>query len=124
MSDLFVTRKNNYSLRNFPALESSHKRTVKFGTDTISYRGPQIWSLIPERLRTLVTLSKFEKEIKNGSVVPAHVECAIRTFNVLPLPKTVVYFPLRHCYSNTTYFSIFINRTLSLRIHTADIISL
>ena len=122
MSDLFITRKNNY-LRNFPALESSHKRTVKFGTETISYRGPQIWNLILERLRTLVTLSKFEKEIKNGSVMPAHIECIIRTFNMLALLKTVVYFSLRHRYSNTTYFSIFINSTLSLRIRTADIIS-
>ena len=38
MSDLFVTWKNNYNLRNFQELESSIKRTVKFGTETISYR--------------------------------------------------------------------------------------
>ena len=31
MSDLFVTREN-YNLRNFQELESSLKRTVKFGT--------------------------------------------------------------------------------------------
>ena len=64
MSDLFVTRENNYNLRNFQELESSLRRTVKFGTETISYRGPQIWNLIPERLRTLETLNKFKKEIK------------------------------------------------------------
>ena len=49
-SDLFVTRENNYNSRNFQELESSHKRTVKFGTKTSSYRGPQIWNLIPEDL--------------------------------------------------------------------------
>ena len=64
MSDLFVTRENNYNLRNFQELESSVRRTVKFGTETISYRGPQIWNLIPERLRTLETLHKFKTEIK------------------------------------------------------------
>ena len=32
MSDLFVTRENNYNLRNFQELESSLRRTVKFGT--------------------------------------------------------------------------------------------
>ena len=42
MSDLFVTMENNYILRNFQALESSHKETVKSGTETIFYRGPQI----------------------------------------------------------------------------------
>ena len=40
MSELFVTRENNYNLRNFQELESSLRRTVKFGTETISYRGP------------------------------------------------------------------------------------
>ena len=52
MSDLVVTRKNNYNQE----LESSHKRTVKFGTETISYREPQICKLIPERLKTVETL--------------------------------------------------------------------
>ena len=40
-------------------LQSSLRRTVKFGTETIFYRGPQIWNLISERLRTLETLNKF-----------------------------------------------------------------
>ena len=64
MSDLFLTRENKYNLKNFQALESTHKQTVTFGTETVSYRGPQIWNLIPERLRRLVTLNKFKKEIK------------------------------------------------------------
>ena len=59
MSDLFVTRENNYVLGNFQELESSHKRTVKFGTETISSRGLQIWNLILERLRALETLNNF-----------------------------------------------------------------
>ena len=59
MSDLFVTRENNYNLRNFQELESSLKRTVKFATETISHRGHQIWNLIPETLRALKTLNKF-----------------------------------------------------------------
>ena len=42
MSDLFVTRENNYNLRNFQELESSLRRTVKFETETTLYRGPQI----------------------------------------------------------------------------------
>ena len=61
MSDVFVTRENNYNLRNFQELESLLRRTVKFGTEAISYRGPQIWNLIPEILRTLVILNKIKK---------------------------------------------------------------
>ena len=65
MRDLFITRENNYNLRNCQELEFPLRRTVKFGTESISYRGPQIWNLIPERLRTLETLNKFKKEIKS-----------------------------------------------------------
>ena len=64
MSDLFVARENKYNIRNFQQLEFLHKRTAKFGTETISYSGPQIWNLIPEDLRTLATLNKLKKEIK------------------------------------------------------------
>ena len=64
MGNLFVTGGNNYSLRNFQDLESSLRRTVKFGTETISYRGPQIWNLIPKRLKTLETLNKLKKKIE------------------------------------------------------------
>ena len=59
MSDLFVTKEDNYNLGDFQELESSLKRTVKFETETISYSGPQIWNLIPERLRASETLNKF-----------------------------------------------------------------
>ena len=43
MSDLFVTEKNNYNIKNSQALESSHKRTVKLGqklfpTEGLKYR--------------------------------------------------------------------------------------
>ena len=76
MSDLFVTRENKYNIRNFQQLEFLHKRTAKFGTETISYSGPQIWNLIPQGLRTLATLNKLKKEIKkNGRVMPAHEKC-------------------------------------------------
>ena len=125
MNDLFVISKNNYNLRNFQELESSLRRTVKFGTETISYRGPQIWNLVPKRLKTLETLNKLKKRNRNGIVMLVHVECAKRTFNVLALSaKSCNVFSLGHRYSNTSCFSIFIDRNLSLRIYTADIISL
>ena len=60
--------KDNYILRNVQALESSHKETVKSGTETAFYREPQIWNLILERFRILETLSKFKKEIKKMKV--------------------------------------------------------
>ena len=96
----------------------------KIWTEAIYYMGAQIWNLIPERLRTLETLSKFKKEKKWESDA-CHVECAKRTFNVLALSTKICnVFSLGYRYSNISCFSIFIDRNLSLRIYTADIISL
>ena len=61
MSDLFVPRENKFNFRNFQALEFPRKRTVKFRTETISFRELQIWNLIPERLRTLAILKRLKK---------------------------------------------------------------
>ena len=96
----YLSPGEKYDLRNFQALESSHKQTVTFGTETISYKGPQIWSLIAKRLRTLATLNKSKKEIKNGSVMPAHAEYAKHTVNMLTLltKECIVFF------SRTPYF--------------------
>ena len=95
MSDLFTTRENKYSLRNFQALKSSHKRTVTFGTEPIAYWEHQIWSVILERLKTLATLNKFEKEMKKWKcdACPC-TECAKHTFNILALltKESNVYF--------------------------------
>ena len=54
----------SYNLRNFQELEFSLKRTVKFGTETISYRGLETLNLTAKRLMALEPLNKFKKEIK------------------------------------------------------------
>ena len=57
--------------------------------------------------------------------MPIHVEGAKRTFSVFVLlTKNCNVFSPGHRNYNATRFSIFINRTFSPRIHTADIISL
>ena len=57
--------------------------------------------------------------------MPAHVEFAKLTFNILALlSKNCNVFSHGHRYFNTTCFTIFINRNFSLSYHTADIISL
>ena len=67
----------------------------------------------------------YKRNLKNGSVMSVHVECAKRTFSVLALStKDCNVFSLGHRYFNTSCFSIFIDRNLLLRIHTADSILL
>ena len=58
--------------RNFQSLYSTSKKTVKFVTETINYRGPQIWNLIPNNIKNIFPLENFSREIKkwNGGKCP------------------------------------------------------
>ena len=78
MNGAFMIRSNKYSLRNFQCLHSTNKRTVKYGTETVTYRGPQIWNLVPEKTKN----EFFKKKLENGSVKSVHVEYIKRTFNM------------------------------------------
>lgn len=76
MSDVFTIRDIPYNFRNFQALYSWMEKTIKFRTEMIVYRRPQIWNLLSESLKQQF-LSNYSKEvIKNGKVKRAHVEYA------------------------------------------------
>ena len=64
MNDIFFSRQNIYSLRKFQELSTSTKNMVNFGTETISYRGPQLWNLIPDNIKSELTLELFKKKIR------------------------------------------------------------
>ena len=63
ISDAFMIRNNKYNLRNFQCLYSTNKRTVKYGTETVTYRGPQIWNLVPEKTKNASSFDIFKKKI-------------------------------------------------------------
>ena len=43
MDSLFERRNESYNLRNFQEFLTERKRTVHYGTETLSYRSPQSW---------------------------------------------------------------------------------
>ena len=63
MNGAFMIRNNNYSLRNCQCLSSTNKRTVKYGTETVTYRGLQIWNLVPVKTKNASSFDLFKKEI-------------------------------------------------------------
>ena len=53
MESILNKRFNTYNtcnLRNFQEFATERKKTVWFGLETLSYRYPQLWSLLPESL--------------------------------------------------------------------------
>ena len=51
MNEVFQTNDCPYDLRNPRIIASKHKSTIKYGTDTIAFKGPQIWQNIPLEIR-------------------------------------------------------------------------
>ena len=65
MQNLFEVRENKYNLRNFREIQNSVKNTVKCGLETISYRSSALWSLVPQEIKSEISLAAFKSKIKN-----------------------------------------------------------
>ena len=53
-------------------------KTVNKGLETIRYRGPKTWELVPEEIKNSKSLSAFKAKIKTGNLWDALVDCASR----------------------------------------------
>ena len=51
-------------LEIFKNLRQKEKRTVYFGLQTISYRSPQLWSLLPEHIRRFNSIDRFKRSVR------------------------------------------------------------
>ena len=65
MESILNKRFNTYNLRNFQEFATERKRTVWYGLETLSYRYPQLWSLLPESLKEIISLSQSKRNIKH-----------------------------------------------------------
>ena len=64
MKNVFPGNSNPYNLKNNSEFRSYNIHSVYNGTETISYRGPKTWSLIPNDIKHAVSLSQFKSKIK------------------------------------------------------------
>ena len=75
LKDFFQFRENTYNLRNFQFIKNDNIRTVRYGQETIAYRAPQLWSLLPDRLKLSHNLISFVSNIKTWK--PESCPCKI-----------------------------------------------
>ena len=64
IQDLFPRICHTYKLRNKRVWESSNIHTVHYGTDTMLFRGPKTWEILPEALKNSNSLEEFKRKIK------------------------------------------------------------
>ena len=75
MKDIFPERFIPYNLRRINPFQSSKVNTVYNGTETLSFRGPKTWELVPEDIKSAPTLEEFKAKIKNWE--PSGCECRL-----------------------------------------------
>ena len=64
VSNIFSKFSAPYVFRNVKVWETGTVRTTLYGTETISYRGPQIWKYVPNDIKNSKTFTEFKNKIK------------------------------------------------------------
>ena len=75
IADLFHVRQNNYNLRHDSYFAIPNVKSVYHGTESLSNLGPRIWNLVPDKLKQLVDIHAFKKEIKKWK--PENCPCRL-----------------------------------------------
>ena len=55
----------HYNRRNENPIEPTNMSMVFHGTETLSYRGPKTWALVPDNIKLSKTLTEFKAKINN-----------------------------------------------------------
>ena len=63
LSEVFPLKESSIYCSKFP-FKTRNVRSVTYGTETLGYLGPKIWSLLPEELKTVGSLKEFKTKIK------------------------------------------------------------
>ena len=69
MKGIFDVKNIPYNLRSTSILCTRNVRTVKNGFNTLSFRGPKIWALVPNYIRISKTLQEFKCKIRKWKSV-------------------------------------------------------
>ena len=64
MNSLFPITNIPYNLRNNSDFKRENIWTVTYGSETLSFRGPEIWDVIPIEIKQTASLSIFKKKIR------------------------------------------------------------
>ena len=75
MQELFAEHINKYDLRNKRSWTLPNTRTINYGKETIRYRGPKTWDLLPNDIKESESLELFKRKIRNWT--PHECECRL-----------------------------------------------
>ena len=65
MKHIFFQQNSGYHLRKQKLWGTSNIRTVQWGSETLSFRGPKTWHLVPQEIKESQFINEFKAKIKN-----------------------------------------------------------
>ena len=80
---------NPYNTHNSPEFDTFNIRTVFNGTETISFRGPRTWSLVPNEIKSSTSLPEFKNKTKYWKYWGACVVCVKFIYKMWALFKFI-----------------------------------
>ena len=76
MKSIFIPRNVPYNLRGKNPFQSRNIKSVRNGTETLSYRGLITWTIVPDEMKNSISLIEFKSKIKN--LEPTGCTCRLR----------------------------------------------
>ena len=75
MKEIFVMEESCYNLRSKFRLHVPRASTTKYGLERVSFRGSQIWNVLPNDFKDSECVSSFKRKIKtwNGLSCKCHI---------------------------------------------------
>ena len=77
MNKVFPTNEPiyGYDLRNISAFAARRIKTVRYGSESLSYLGPRLWNIFPDEYKKLQPVKDFKAKIR--SWVPENCPCRL-----------------------------------------------
>ena len=66
MREMFCQQESQHNLRNSNDFSLPRIKTVTYGSETIRFRGPQVWATVPQFIKDSASLTEFKNKINLG----------------------------------------------------------
>ena len=66
MQEIFFENESHYDMRNNNEFVQPWVRSVGNGTESVRFKGPQLWQMLPQAIRNFESLAQFKANMKHS----------------------------------------------------------
>ena len=85
MQEIFFENESHYDLGNNNEFVQPIVRLVGNGTESVRFKGPQLWQILPQTIRNSESLAQFKANIKHWREKIVHASCVTFLFRIWAL---------------------------------------